>query len=255
MWATAWATPRGLSPSTTPARAAPTPSATPLSGHAVASFLLGTPNSGSVDKNVATAFQNLFYGAYIQDDFRPTPKLTINMGFRWEYEGPRTERYNQMTRGFAYDTPSPLQSAAPNLQREWRPAVRRIPAASRAGRPTPVWKNFSPRLGIAYELHPKLSCAPGTASSSPAPPTPAAAPALLPASASPRPWSPALDGVNPDRPAEQSLPIRTAAPHRHVARASDAGRPGSAVHRGVAPHHLFAAVQLRPAVLAASPTC
>ena len=126
-----------------------------VSGHAVASYLLGTPNSGSVDKNVATAFQNIFYGAYIQDDFRLTSRLTVNMGFRWEYEGPRTERYNQMTRGFAYNTPSPLQPMAPNLKVNGGLVFAALNGQPR-GQTDPVWKNFSPRMGIAYELHPKL---------------------------------------------------------------------------------------------------
>lgn len=133
----------------------PDPILNTQSGHAVASFLLGTPNSGSVDKNVATAFQNIFYGAYVQDDFRPAPKLTINMGFRWEYESPRTERYNQMTRGFAYDTPNPLQSAAPNLRVNGGLLFAGFNGAPR-GQTDAVWKNFSPRLGIAYEINPKL---------------------------------------------------------------------------------------------------
>ncbi|MBM3740162.1 MAG: hypothetical protein FJW39_30775, partial [Acidobacteria bacterium] len=126
-----------------------------MSGHPVASFLLGTPASGSIDKNVSTAFQNLFYGAYVQDDYRLSPKLTVNMGFRWEYEGPRTERFDQMTRGFAYTTPSPLQTAAPNLR-----VNGGLQFAARDGQPRgqtdPVWKNFSPRLGLAYHVHPKL---------------------------------------------------------------------------------------------------
>lgn len=125
------------------------------SGHAVASFLLGTPNSGSIDRNVAPAFQNVFYGAYIQDDFRPTQRLTLNMGFRWEYESPRTERYNQMTRGFAYDTPNPLQSAAPDLRVNGGLLFAGVDGQPR-GQTDAVWKNFSPRLGIAYELHPKV---------------------------------------------------------------------------------------------------
>jgi hypothetical protein len=104
---------------------------------------------------VAPAFQNIFYGAYIQDDFRVSSKLTLNMGFRWEYESPRTERYNQMTRGFAYNTPSPLQSAAPNLRVNGGLLFAGVEGQPR-GQTDAVWKNFSPRLGIAYQLHPKL---------------------------------------------------------------------------------------------------
>jgi len=126
-----------------------------ISGHSVASFLLGTANSGSVDKNVATAFQNIFYSAYLQDDIRATSKLTLNLGFRWEYEGPRTERYNQMIRGFAYNTPSPLQPLAPNLTVNGGLMFAAVDGQPR-GQTNVVWKNFSPRFGLAYEVNRKL---------------------------------------------------------------------------------------------------
>ena len=126
-----------------------------VSGHSVASFLLGTANSGSIDRNVATAFQNIFIGGFIQDDFRATSKLTLNLGFRWEYEGPRTERYNQMTRGFAYNTPHPLQAKAPNLRVNGGLLFAGVDGQPR-GQTEAAWKNFSPRVGIAHQLHSKL---------------------------------------------------------------------------------------------------
>jgi hypothetical protein len=126
-----------------------------VSGHSVASFLLGTPNSGSIDRNVATAFQNIFAGGFIQDDYRATSKLTLNLGFRWEYEGPRTERYNQMTRGFAYNTPHPLQAKAPNLRVYGGLLFAGVDGQPR-GQTEPAWRNFSPRFGIAHQLHSKV---------------------------------------------------------------------------------------------------
>jgi hypothetical protein len=126
-----------------------------LSGHSVASFLLGTPGSGSVDRNVAPAFQTVYYAAYVQDDFRITPKLTLNLGFRWEYEAPRTERYNQMTRGFAYDTPSPLQSKIPSLRLNGGMLFAGVNGQPR-GQTDAMWRNFAPRFGLAYQLHPRV---------------------------------------------------------------------------------------------------
>jgi hypothetical protein len=126
-----------------------------VSGHGVASLLLGTPSSGSIPRNVAPAFQNVYYGAFIQDDIRLAPRLTLNLGLRYEYETPRTERYNQMTRGFAYGTPSPLQQAVPSLSLNGG-----LLFAGIAGQPRfqtdPQRRNFAPRLGIAWQLHPKL---------------------------------------------------------------------------------------------------
>jgi outer membrane receptor protein involved in Fe transport len=126
-----------------------------ISGHSVASFLLGTPNSGSVDKNVAPAFQTVYYGAYLQDDFHVTPKLTLNLGFRWEFDAPRTERYDQMTRGFAYNTPSPLQARIPGLRLNGGLQFAKVNGQPR-GQTDTYWRNFAPRIGIAYQLRPRV---------------------------------------------------------------------------------------------------
>jgi outer membrane receptor protein involved in Fe transport len=126
-----------------------------VSGHAFASFLLGTPASGSIPKNVAPAFQNVYYAAYLQDDFRLAPRLTLNFGLRYDYETPRTERYNQMTRGFAYQTDHPLQGRVPGLSLKGG-----LLYAGAGGQPRsqndPERKNLAPRFGLAYTVHPRM---------------------------------------------------------------------------------------------------
>lgn len=58
-------------------------------GHAWASFLLGAINPGSsnVRYNVLQSANTEMYGFYFQDDFKVTPKLTLNLGLRYEWEG------------------------------------------------------------------------------------------------------------------------------------------------------------------------
>ena len=77
-------------------------------GFALASLLLGY-GSGSIDFNSGVSIQNLYAAVYFQDDYRVTSRLTLNLGLRYDYESPRTERYDRTTRGFAYYTPSPMQ--------------------------------------------------------------------------------------------------------------------------------------------------
>jgi hypothetical protein len=125
-----------------------------VSGHPFASFLLGTPSSGSVDRNVAPAFQNIYYSAYVQDDFRVSSRLTLNMGFRWEYESPRTERYDQMTRGFAYNTPSPLQPRVPGLTLNGGLLFAGVNGQPRDQTDAQA-RNFAPRFGFAWQLNRK----------------------------------------------------------------------------------------------------
>ncbi|MBM3738306.1 MAG: TonB-dependent receptor [Acidobacteria bacterium] len=125
---------------------ADTPVAT--SGFGVASLLMGY-GSGQLDFNTAVSVQNLYYGLYLQDDFRITRKLTLNLGVRYEYEGPRTERYNRTTRGFAFGTRSPLQVRDLNLQGG-------LIYAGVGGQPRGLYQpdrnNVAPRIGFAYSL-------------------------------------------------------------------------------------------------------
>ncbi|MEK7405535.1 MAG: TonB-dependent receptor [Acidobacteriota bacterium] len=126
-----------------------------VSGHSVASFLLGTPSSGSIPKNVGPAFQNVYYAGYLQDDVRISPRLTVNLGLRYEYEGPRTERYNQMTRGFAFNTRNPLQERAPALGL-WGGLQFAGVGGQPRGQTDPERLNFAPRFGVAWQVNSRV---------------------------------------------------------------------------------------------------
>jgi hypothetical protein len=63
----------------------------------LADFLLGLPQSSSLalgDPN--QGFRVWSYAAYVQDDFRVKPFLTLNLGLRWEYEPPVSEVLNRL---------------------------------------------------------------------------------------------------------------------------------------------------------------
>jgi hypothetical protein len=121
-------------------------------GFAMASFLMGWPGSGSIDYANGVSVQSVYYGFYFQDDYRISRKLTLNMGIRYEYESPRTERYNRTTRGFAYRTPSPLK--VPGLDLRGGLLYAGVDGNPR-GIYDPDRNNFAPRFGFAYSLNPK----------------------------------------------------------------------------------------------------
>jgi hypothetical protein len=123
---------------------------TPTSGTGfpVASFLLGL-GSGLISTETGVSILNKYSGFYIQDDYRVSSKLTLNLGLRYEYETPRTERFDRTTRGFDRNAQSPIQVPGLNLRGGLLYAgVGDIPR----GLYIPDRNNFAPRFGFAYNL-------------------------------------------------------------------------------------------------------
>ena len=118
-------------------------------GNAFASFLLGYPAGGSAPYNASPAFGSHYYGVYIQDDWRLTRNLTINLGGRWDYESPYTERYNRSNAGFDPSSPSPLRVPGLNLKGGllFTSSSDRLMYARDLN-------NFQPRLGVAWHFRP-----------------------------------------------------------------------------------------------------
>jgi hypothetical protein len=84
-------------------------STAPPVGGELAAFLLGIPG-GQMTKTASFAAQDVYYGLYVQDNFKVTPRLTLNLGLRWEMETPMTERYNRSVTQFAFDQSSPIEA-------------------------------------------------------------------------------------------------------------------------------------------------
>ena len=86
--------------------------ATSVAGSDFADFLLGGVTAGSYPKNAGKTMLTTFSGFYLQDDWKVTDRLTLNLGLRFEHESPGTERYNRANGGFDASTVSPIQAAA-----------------------------------------------------------------------------------------------------------------------------------------------
>lgn len=127
------------------------PTQDPLTGtgsniNEVASYLLGLPSVGlrNVGDTAAYFHQNT-PGMYIQDNFKPTPKLTLNGGLRWEYNQWPFDKYNHL--GNYYVEQHMLAWAGPN-------PVTGQPANAPRSLMDPDYRNFAPRVGFAYQLRP-----------------------------------------------------------------------------------------------------
>ncbi len=136
-------------------------------GQGMASFLFGLPTSGFVDVNDSIAERSGYAGVFLQDDWKLTRKLSVNLGLRYEIEQGITERYNRANRGIDLNSVNPADAAARAAYA--RNPIPEVPVdqfrlrggllfAGSGGNPRGLWapdrNNWSPRLGIAYQLTP-----------------------------------------------------------------------------------------------------
>ena len=80
-------------------------------GHGWASFAMGLPTTSAVATNATYALSNPYVGWYAQDNWRVSPKLSLNGGLRMEYEYGLLERYNRFIAGFDPAQTLPISSA------------------------------------------------------------------------------------------------------------------------------------------------
>ena len=121
-------------------------------GIGYASFLLGTGSGGSISHNIRPANGNRYFAWYIQDDFKVSRKLTLNLGLRWDFESGSTERYN---RSSAVD-PLIRNPVSDKVGMDLRGGF--LFAGGSLGRRAirnSSLRQLNPRFGFAYELDSK----------------------------------------------------------------------------------------------------
>ena len=114
----------------------------------LADLLLGLPFDRNADTSSKLTDFIPYYGWYVQDNFRWTSKLTINMGIRWEHEGGLYEQHNGLLTGFNTTVANAIASQVPGLDLKGAAEYAGV-----NGAPTHVGNyNFSkwgPRIGAA----------------------------------------------------------------------------------------------------------
>jgi len=119
------------------------------SGHAIASFMAGYPSGGSTVVNPHSSWNTRSYALYIQDDFKLSPRLTLNLGLRWDLQTPVVEWHNRMVAGFDPDVTYRLANGQAKGGFVFaRPERRQAWSAN--------YRDFQPRLGVSYQIRPKL---------------------------------------------------------------------------------------------------
>jgi hypothetical protein len=118
--------------------------ATTATGNAFADFLLGIPNQVTQDAPV-TGYTNTWYTAlFLQDDYRLSSKLNLNLGLRWDVQTPPTDSLDRWT-NYVPGQRSTVRPTAPiGALFVGDPGVERGGIAI-------SYTHFSPRLGFAFD--------------------------------------------------------------------------------------------------------
>jgi trimeric autotransporter adhesin len=122
-------------------------------GDAIASLLLGYPISASLTTAKPLRYFSRYYASFIQDDFRATSRLTLNLGLRYEYETDMQEKDNQTTVGFDRTVLNPAASkiADPALRDRIRGGLMYAGVnGNNTHQGDPQKLGFEPRFGFAY---------------------------------------------------------------------------------------------------------
>jgi Carboxypeptidase regulatory-like domain/TonB-dependent Receptor Plug Domain len=107
----------------------------------LADFIFGLPSSVNLGNNFVSNLRQQVHSLYVQDDWRVTPKLTLNLGLRWEFASPLVDRDNNWS--------------------DFNPATSTMTQATggswyNRALVNPVYKDFAPRVGFAYNFMPKM---------------------------------------------------------------------------------------------------
>jgi hypothetical protein len=137
-------------------------STTSATGDAFADFLLGFPSSTDVTVGPAGAFvSKTNYAAYIQDDWKITAKLTLNLGLRYDRFGFFEEMNKRSAKGdFALGKIVIQHSSETNIQQSFQQYSNLFVTSDKSGLPgtfvEPGNLDFVPRIGAAYRVTPAL---------------------------------------------------------------------------------------------------
>ena len=116
------------------------------SGDYYADFLFGSMSRYALSTFFIAQLRQQMHSAYVQDDWKPTEKLTLNMGLRWEFGSPYSEKHNNLSN---FDPATSPQTGQLLQARQGSTYNRSLV--------NPDFKDFAPRFGFAYAADEKTA--------------------------------------------------------------------------------------------------
>jgi hypothetical protein len=131
-------------------------------GDGLASFMMGSLAGGGYEIQFAPATQNYQFAEFVQDNWKITRKLTLNLGLRYDVSLPRTERHNRMN-SFDPNVTNPLNGGTISYvdpltsENVTRPLLggEIFNNANQRTNWVTDWKDIQPRFGFAYQALPR----------------------------------------------------------------------------------------------------
>jgi hypothetical protein len=128
-----------------------------FSGNSIASWLLGTPSSGSLNYSTFPIFLFPYYAPWVQHDWKVSRKLSVNFGLRMDFNIPPHERFDRMNRGFDPNYPSEVE---PMIDRSTYPDFPTVTGSMLFAGVNGVPRNaadvygraIQPRIGAAWAI-------------------------------------------------------------------------------------------------------
>jgi hypothetical protein len=119
-----------------------------------ADFLFGTTNNYSLANLFVAHLRQTMQSIYAQDDWKILPRLTLNLGLRWEYGSPYSEQHNLLS-NFDPISQTVLTITPGYAQTS---SVTPVSAGGVYGKTlvNPDFADFGPRLGFAYAATPRI---------------------------------------------------------------------------------------------------
>ncbi|HEV2711206.1 MAG TPA: TonB-dependent receptor [Edaphobacter sp.] len=115
-------------------------------GNGMAQMLLGVIDGGTTGTTYNPAVATHYFGGYVQDDWSPIPKLTLNLGLRYEVQTAPTYRHN-IASTFNPDAPNPIGAAIGQTL----PGALQFLSSSNRGVYKTNFGNVAPRFGFTYQ--------------------------------------------------------------------------------------------------------